>query len=75
MSSSSGQQGEASKHAPKTDTDQSPDGIPALKEVSWFRQLYWAVWKNNLLLSRRPIMLVVMLLSSVFSTVISWTGK
>ena len=53
-----------------------PDDTPVLREVSWLSQLYWAIWKNNKLFLRRPIMLLVMIFSTVVSVVLSWlAGK
>jgi ABC-type multidrug transport system fused ATPase/permease subunit len=51
----------------------SAGSFSELKDISWFRQFYWATWKNYLLLIRRPIMFVTLLLSSVISVVIGWS--
>lgn len=38
----------------------------------WSRQLYWILYKNNLLLYRRPITIFLMIISSVISVFLSW---
>ena len=51
------------------------DGVeltPVLREVSWLRQLYWAIWKNTKLFMRRPLIFLVMIFSSVLSVVFAW---
>lgn len=45
---------------------------PRFHAVSWFAQFYWCLWKNYLLLSRRPIVLLLVLFSSVFAMLLSW---
>eukprot|EP00339_Tiarina_fusa_P012759 CAMPEP_0117055772 /NCGR_PEP_ID=MMETSP0472-20121206/38691_1 /TAXON_ID=693140 ORGANISM="Tiarina fusus, Strain LIS" /NCGR_SAMPLE_ID=MMETSP0472 /ASSEMBLY_ACC=CAM_ASM_000603 /LENGTH=1686 /DNA_ID=CAMNT_0004771953 /DNA_START=109 /DNA_END=5169 /DNA_ORIENTATION=- len=54
------------------DDDASAPSIANVRTASWFIQFYWATWKNCILLSRRPLTLCVMLLSSVISAVLSW---
>ncbi len=46
--------------------------IPRPVEVSWLQQLKWNLYKNRLLLSRRPITLFFMIFSSVFSVLLAW---
>ena len=49
---------------------------PNLKVTSWFNQFFYVSKKNVLLLSRRPLMMTVYLLSSVVSVIIAWVvGK
>jgi hypothetical protein len=45
---------------------------PRFHAVSWFAQFYWCLWKNYLILSRRPIVLLLVLFSSVFAMLLSW---
>jgi hypothetical protein len=46
--------------------------MPTFRTVSWFDQFYWCLWKNLLLLMRRPIMFALVLLSGIIAVVLSW---
>jgi hypothetical protein len=61
-------------HLSSKDNEKLPDEIPALKTVSWFRQFYCLIIKNVKLLIRRPLMLFVMIFSSVFSVLLAWAA-
>lgn len=50
------------------------DVMPLPKPTSFFRQLYWTIYKNILLISRRPIMLFLMLFSSIISVLLAWAA-
>lgn len=52
--------------------DDSTVGAPTLKTVSWFRQLHTVLRKNVLLLSRRPVTISVMLISSIIGVLLAW---
>mmetsp|Transcript_9216 Transcript_9216/g.26324 ORF Transcript_9216/g.26324 Transcript_9216/m.26324 type:complete len:1722 (+) Transcript_9216:124-5289(+) len=52
-------------------SDEQPPPLE-LKTVSWFRQFYFVFRKNFVILSRRPVLLTIMLLSSVVSIVLGW---
>jgi hypothetical protein len=52
----------------------STNPLPRFHLVSWHSQFYWCLWKNCLLLSRRPIMLFIVLFSSVFAMLLSWVS-
>lgn len=43
-----------------------------LRTVSWFVQYRLCLWKNSLLLKRRPLALSIVLLSNVVAVVLSW---
>jgi len=66
----SGGEGEDSSSRPLPPSSKSPGG--GFPHVSWLSQYYWCLWKNGLLLSRRPFMLCLVLLSGVFSMFVSW---
>ncbi|KAL7580790.1 hypothetical protein ACA910_001068 [Epithemia clementina (nom. ined.)] len=42
--------------------------------VSWFQQLSFVIRKNNLLIVRRPLLLLTMLLSSMIFVLIAWSA-
>ena len=44
------------------------------KRVPWYQQLNWGLYKNWLLLRRRPIVVFCMLFSSVFSVLLAWAA-
>jgi hypothetical protein len=46
--------------------------VPRFRAVPWFSQFYWCFRKNYWILSRRPVMLSFVLLSSVLSMLLSW---
>lgn len=48
--------------------------LPVVTTVSWLMQLHTVLRKNILLLSRRPLTLFVMLLSSVVSVLLAWAA-
>jgi hypothetical protein len=50
------------------------EGFIDMATVSWFRQLQVVLRKNFLLLSRRPITLVVMLVSPMLSVLLAWAA-
>ena len=50
------------------------DVMPVPKPTPFFLQLYWTTYKNVLLISRRPIMLFLMLFCSVFSVLLAWAA-
>lgn len=47
-------------------------GTPVPAPTPWLRQLYWILYKNTLLLYRRPITIFLMIFSSVVSVLLSW---
>lgn len=55
--------------------DAAPSGTSVdklLHPVGWFRQLHYALRKNVLLLSRQPVKVSFLLLTSVVSSVLAW---
>jgi len=65
------------KGEPANDEDESAlpsQDLLSLQTVSWFRQLATVLKKNFLLLSRRPVTLAVMLLSSIVSVLLAWAA-
>jgi len=63
--------------APNRSNDESAapsHDLPVLNTVSWFRQLRIVLRKNFLLLSRRPVTLIVMLVSSIPSVLLAWAA-
>ena len=60
------------KAVPGEESAAGDGAAPTLKTVSWLRQLDTVVRKNMLLLSRRPVTLGVMLVSSVMGVVFAW---
>jgi len=48
--------------------------LPIPKRVPWYQQLNWGLYKNWLLLRRRPIVVFCMLFSSVFSVLLAWAA-
>ncbi len=44
------------------------------KPTSFLTQLYWTLYKNMLVVSRRPVMLFLMLFGSIFSTLLAWAA-
>lgn len=53
-------------------TDDAESHTPQFDRVGWFQQYYWATRKNIILLSRRPIFLMILVLSSIVSVVLGW---
>ncbi|CAJ1959846.1 unnamed protein product [Cylindrotheca closterium] len=47
--------------------------LPNLKTVSWMKQFTWTVWKNKIILTRRPIPLIFLLISGILSALLSWS--
>jgi len=45
---------------------------PVPAPTPWLRQLYWILYKNTLLLYRRPITIFLMIFSSMVSVLLSW---
>jgi hypothetical protein len=56
-----------------TSTSTPPPSLPSAT-TPFFTQLYWTVHKNLLLLSRRPLMVLLMLSSSLLSVLLSWAA-
>jgi hypothetical protein len=53
--------------------DAAPSGVDQLLQpVPWFRQLRYGLRKNMLLLSRQPVKVSFLLLTSVLSSVLAW---
>ena len=65
---------EAEPEMSKESSGAQQHDLPVLTTVSWFRQLRTVMRKNILLLSRRPLTLVVMLFSSVVSVLLAWAA-
>ncbi|KAL3941238.1 MAG: hypothetical protein SGBAC_004357, partial [Bacillariaceae sp.] len=47
--------------------------VPNLKTVSWMKQFTWTLWKNKIILTRRPIALMFLLISGMLSAFLSWS--
>ena len=60
--------------ASSDDDDSVETVLPVLANVSWFRQYTCVTIKNWKLLTRRPITLCMMLLSSVLSVAFAWVA-
>jgi len=62
-----------SKNILEDDNDNDDDDtMVSIPVVSWFTQLWFALRKNELLIRRKPLYVVLMLFSSVLSVALSW---
>lgn len=52
--------------------DLGEEGNPRPMVASFRQQMYWTLYKNWILLSRRPITVTIMILSSAITTLLAW---